>query len=487
MQPNKFFYNNIKSVKLNFIKYVIRFALLQFVVTSLTIWYFDNFLVFSTEDKFQLYLNLLSDRDRFLPFIPSSIITIDAVLALIVFLFLVVLYSTKFYTYVNELDFSYEKSYLDEFFNIYLLWNSFLFSAFLIFRFSGLSRGNLLLFTFLVPIILLLFRNSEVLASLLGRSIINENFIAFNLNEESQYRNLRIMSFRKNIGNYSIKNLEQIIEKVDSINKTQNINLVVINMQNEQKLSKNLEKYLININKKVLLIANKKIEFKTQFLYRSENIENKFFVYFNNDIQYGAKFILKRIFDIVLSIFASILLIPLAAAIYIFIAIKNGRPVLIKQNRVGLHGKIFQMYKFRTMKINSHEQRNELQELNEKTGPLFKLDEDPRLIHGAKFLRKYSLDEIPQIINVFKGEMSLVGPRPLFDTDTEMFNTEYMRRLNVIPGMTGLLQINERNADDFETWFKYDVEYIENWSLYLDIKIILKTIPSMFKRSIQGK
>jgi len=83
--------------------------------------------------------------------------------------------------------------------------------------------------------------------------------------------------------------------------------------------------------------------------------------------------------------------------------------------------------------------------------------------------------------------MSLVGPRPLFDTDTEMFNTEYMRRLNVIPGMTGLLQINERNADDFETWFKYDFEYIENWSLYLDIKIILKTIPSMFKRSIQGK
>jgi len=487
MQPNKFFYNNIKSVKLNFIKYVIRFVILQFIVTSLTIWYFDNFLVFSKEDKYQLYLNLLSDRDRFLPFIPTTIIAIDAILALIVFLFLVVLYSTKFYTYVNELDFSYEKSYLDEFFNIYLLWNSFLFSAFLIFRFSGLSRGNLLLFTFVVPIILLFFRNSEVLASLLGRSIINENFISFNLDEESQYRNLRIMSFRKNIGDYSIDDLEQIIEKVDSKNKTQNINLVVINMQNEQKLSKNLEKYLININKKVLLIANNQIEFKTQFLYRSENIENKFFVYFNNDIQYGAKFILKRMFDIVLSTFALILLIPLAAAIYIFIAIKNGRPVLIKQNRVGLHGKIFQMYKFRTMKINSHELRNELQELNEKTGPLFKLDEDPRLIHGAKFLRKYSLDEIPQIINVFKGEMSLVGPRPLFDTDTEMFNTEYMRRLNVIPGMTGLLQINERNADDFETWFKYDFEYIENWSLYLDIKIILKTIPSMFKRSIQGK
>jgi len=474
-------------VKLNFIKYVIRFALLQFVVTSLTIWYFDNFLVFSIEDKYQLYLNLLSDRDRFLPYIPTSIITIDAVLALIVFLFLVVLYSTKFYTYVNELDFSYEKSYLDEFFNIYLLWNSFLFSAFLIFRFSGLSRGNLLLFTFLVPIILLLFRNSEVLASLLGRSIINENFIAFNLNEESQYRNLRIMSFRKNIGNYSIKNLEQIIEKVDSINKTQNINLVVINMKNEQKLSKNLEKYLININKKVLLIANNKIEFKTQFLYRSENIENKFFIYFNNDIQYGAKFILKRIFDIVLSIILIILLSPLLLMISFLIIYVDKAPVVVKQTRVGLHGIKFNMIKFRTMYVDSHQKREELQELNKKTGPLFKIEEDPRIIPALKFLRKYSLDELPQLFNVVKGDMSLVGPRPLFEADTNQFDKNYMRRLNVLPGMTGLLQINERNTDDFKIWYKYDIEYIENWTLYLDFKILLKTFKAVIEKSNAGK
>jgi len=128
-----------------------------------------------------------------------------------------------------------------------------------------------------------------------------------------------------------------------------------------------------------------------------------------------------------------------------------------------------------------------LQELNTKSGPLFKIDNDPRLIPGAVFLRKYSLDELPQIINVLLGRMSLVGPRPLFDSDTKFFDSNYMRRLNVMPGMTGLLQINDRNANDFETWFKYDVEYIENWSLYLDIKIILKTIPSLFIRNIQGK
>lgn len=468
-------------------KYIFRFAFLQSSLTLLSIWYFDNYLIIFQEDKYQFYLDILDDKNRFLPFIPDSLITIDAVLALIIFMFLIVLYSTNFYTYVNELDFSYERKYFDEFLNIYLLWSSFLFSSFLIFRFTELSRGNLLLFTVVVPIYLLLFRNGEIIASILGRSIINENFITFNLNEESFYRNLRIMSFRNNIGNFSIKNMDELIEIVDKINKSQNINLVVLNLQNKKQLSAQLEKYLININKKILLISNNKIEFKNNFLFRSEKIDKKYFVYFNNDIQYGAKYILKRILDILIGLSSLIILLPISIVIYLYIWILNGRPSIIKQSRVGLHGKIFKMYKFRTMKRNSHELRNQLQEMNTKSGPLFKLEKDPRLIKGAEFLRKYSLDEIPQIINVFKGDMSLVGPRPLFDTDTEMFDKEYMRRLNVMPGMTGLLQINERNADDFETWFKYDVEYIENWSLYLDIKIILKTLPSMFNRKVQGK
>ena len=97
-----------------------------------------------------------------------------------------------------------------------------------------------------------------------------------------------------------------------------------------------------------------------------------------------------------------------------------------------------------------------------------------------------SLDEIPQLLNVLRGEMSIVGPRPLFDDDTKMFDTNYMRRLNVMPGITGLLQINERNAVDFETWYRYDIEYIENWSLFLDLEIILKTPFAMFSKKIRG-
>ena len=131
--------------------------------------------------------------------------------------------------------------------------------------------------------------------------------------------------------------------------------------------------------------------------------------------------------------------------------------------------------------------RENLEDLSKGSGPLFKISDDPRLLKGAKFLRRYSIDELPQLINVLKGDMSLVGPRPLFEEDTQMFNEKYMRRLNVLPGLTGLLQINERNTDKFSTWYKYDMEYIDNWSLFLDLKIIFKTPFSMFSSRIQGE
>jgi lipopolysaccharide/colanic/teichoic acid biosynthesis glycosyltransferase len=109
------------------------------------------------------------------------------------------------------------------------------------------------------------------------------------------------------------------------------------------------------------------------------------------------------------------------------------------------------------------------------------------LITGAKFFRRYSIDEIPQFLNVLKGDMSVVGPRPLFPEDSEYFDQHYIRRLNVMPGITGLLQINDRNTDDFDIWYKYDIEYIENWSLIGDFEIILKTPFSLFKSKIIGK
>tara|TARA_B100000212_G_scaffold313651_1_gene266701 strand:- start:356 stop:775 length:420 start_codon:yes stop_codon:yes gene_type:complete len=138
------------------------------------------------------------------------------------------------------------------------------------------------------------------------------------------------------------------------------------------------------------------------------------------------------------------------------------------------------------MRLNSHELRDSLDELNQSDGPLFKIENDPRIINRLEFVRKYSLDELLQFFNVLRGDMSIVGPRPLFDDDTQLFDTKYMRRLNVLPGITGLLQINDRNTSEFETWYKYDIEYIENWSLYLDIKIILKTPFAIFSKKIRG-
>ena len=172
--------------------------------------------------------------------------------------------------------------------------------------------------------------------------------------------------------------------------------------------------------------------------------------------------------------------------LFFYTSIIDGFPFYVKQKRVGLHGEVFNMFKFRTMKKDSHELRASMGELNKSDGPLFKIENDPRILKGLEFARSYSLDELLQFFNVLKGDMSIVGPRPLFDDDTQLFNTKYMRRLNVLPGITGLLQINERNTSEFETWYKYDIEYIENWSLYLDFKIVLKTPFSIFRKKIKG-
>lgn len=472
------------------IKYGIRFVFLQVITTFTLIWYFDNFLIVDSQQKYQIYLSLVDDWERFYPFIPLKYLTIDAVLAFLIFVFLISLYSTNFYTYVNELTYTFRKNYLDEYINIYLFWCTFLFSFFILFRIEGIFRSNLIYLTFLIPLILIIFRNSEIISIFLGRSLFNENYISFNVQENSTLKNLRILSFRNQVKSYSIDtedDLKKIPKLIESINKELELHLVVINLENYTKISEELEEYLIKLNKKVLIIADNEVEFVSNFIYREEKFENYNLVYFNNDIQYGSKFIIKRILDIILAFTGLIVLIPIFIVVSIFISITDGWSPFVYQNRVGLHGKIFKMIKFRTMHQNAHELRDELNSENKNSGPLFKLENDPRIIKGGSFLRKYSIDELPQLLNVIKGDMSLVGPRPLFDTDRQYFDSGYMRRLNVLPGMTGLLQINDRNTDDFDIWFKYDMEYIENWSIYTDLKIIIKTIPFIFRKKIQGK
>jgi lipopolysaccharide/colanic/teichoic acid biosynthesis glycosyltransferase len=472
------------------LKYAIRFIFLQSLIFFTTVWYFDNFIFLSADHKFSIYLNLVEDWERFYSFIPISWITIDALIFVLIFIFLIILYSTKFYTYVNELDFSYENRYLDDYFMLYLLWNSFIFTSLYVFRITGLSRANLVIFSFLVPALLIFFRNSEIISILLGKSVSSENYISFNLDEASNYRNLRILAFRNE--RLSLRSDEEsitdeVIKEVDKLNKLIDVNLVVIRLMKQKLLEPRLEEYLINLNKKVLLITDNELKFNTNFIFRLLEVSSQKIYYFNNDIQYGAKYILKRIFDIIISILLIILFLPLFIASASIIFGRDSSPIVIKQNRIGLHGKMFGMYKFRTMYNNAHKQRDQLKLSSQEDSPLFKLDEDPRIITGLGFLRKYSIDELPQLFNVVKGEMSLVGPRPLFAEDTEYFDKNYMRRLNVLPGMTGLLQINDRNTDDFKIWYKYDLEYIENWNLKLDVEILFKTLRTVFNRRNSGK
>jgi len=473
----------------NYIKYGVRFLILQFILTFFSIFYFDQFLMNEYVDGYLIIINnLLEDRDRFYPFIQNEYIKIDIYIAFFIFIFLVVLYSTKFFTYVNELSFSLDKRFFDEYLNLYLLWTSSLMTFLFIFRFSVVSRFYLFIFTIIVPVILQLFRNTEILSSILGRSVTNEKYVTINLSKDSIFRNLRIMTFRKNLENLvvDLNDDTSIIEAIDSINKSNEINLVVIDLANRNELSVKLEEYLINLNKKILLITNSEINFHSLFISKTVKLGGSNLIYFNNDIQYGSKYIIKRFIDIFMSFVILILLSPVILAISIFILLKDGAPVVIKQNRVGLHGKIFNMYKFRTMYLDSHKKRDSMSDLNKNDKVIFKIENDPRIFKGGEKLRKFSLDELPQLLNVVKGEMSLVGPRPLFEEDTKYFNENYMRRLNVLPGLTGLLQIYERNTSEFEVWYKYDMEYINNWSLSLDLSILFKTPFSILKNNSKG-
>ena len=467
-------------MKLNkLLKYFFRFLILQITLTFFVIFYFDNFLIGSYKEGFDIIIfNLLEDRDRFYSIIPISYLKIDIYLSMFVFLFLIILYSTKFYTYVNELSFKEGKNTLDEFFSLYLLWTSCLFIFVVIFRFHSVSRIYLILLTFFIPIILVFLRNSEAFSTLLGRSPTSENYITFNLSNDSVFRKLRILSLRNPIENFSIDLVEnqfEVMRVIADMNKKININLIVINFENHIELKKEVLDFLVKLNKKVLLVSKNEIIFETYFIFRTEKIADHNLIYFNNDIQYGSKYIIKRVIDILLSLTLIIISFPIFILLAIYITFIDGIPFLIKQERVGLHGKKFNMYKFRTMHKDAHLQRENLKNINERDNILFKIQNDPRLLKNANFIRKFSLDELPQFFNVIKGEMSIVGPRPLFEEDTLQYNSEYLRRLNVLPGITGLLQINERNATSFQTWYEYDLNYIENWSISLDLKIILKT------------
>lgn len=187
----------------------------------------------------------------------------------------------------------------------------------------------------------------------------------------------------------------------------------------------------------------------------------------------------KQVLDFVAAVAALVVLSPLLLLVALIIKISSPGPVLFRQSRAGLNGQPFTMYKFRTMVSNAEQLKHELQILNEMSGPVFKLTKDPRVTPIGRWLRRYSVDEFPQLFNVLRGEMSLVGPRPLPLDEVRRFDdVGHRRRLSVRPGLTCLWQISGRNnVTDFREWVRLDLQYIDNWSFWLDLKIILLTVP----------
>ena len=188
---------------------------------------------------------------------------------------------------------------------------------------------------------------------------------------------------------------------------------------------------------------------------------------------------LKRIMDIVLSTIVLVLLWPLMLAIAIVIKLESPGPVIYPSLRVGKKGRRFVCYKFRTMVSGADELKDNLRRLNQRRGPFFKIADDPRATRLGRFLRKYSLDELPQFWNVLKGDMSLVGPRPHPLDDVERYSPWHRRRLAVKPGLTGLWQVTARADPSFETCMVLDLGYIRSWSLLLDCRILMRTIPAV--------
>jgi lipopolysaccharide/colanic/teichoic acid biosynthesis glycosyltransferase len=191
---------------------------------------------------------------------------------------------------------------------------------------------------------------------------------------------------------------------------------------------------------------------------------------------------LKRLMDIAIGGFLLVLALPIIVCAALAIAIVDRGSPFYTQERVGLNGRLFRMFKLRTMVEGAHEMRGEILHLNEADGPVFKIRNDPRLHPLGAFLRRTSVDELPNLFNVLRGEMSLVGPRPPLPSEVEHYSPYAMRRLTVMPGITCLWQINGRCSVSFDEWMRLDNEYIDTWSPLGDVGLLIRTIPAVIRK-----
>lgn len=207
---------------------------------------------------------------------------------------------------------------------------------------------------------------------------------------------------------------------------------------------------------------------KKQILFREQSQSRKLYEF------------TKRLMDIFCSLGALIVLFPLLLLVSILIKTESEGTVIFSQDRVGKNGETFKMYKFRSMVVNAEELKEKLMDKNERSGPMFKIKDDPRVTKIGKFIRRTSIDELPQLINILKGHMSVVGPRPSLPSEVEQFEDWMMERMNVRPGLTCYWQVSGRNDIQFKEWMKLDIRYVRERNIIVDMKLILKTFSILF-------
>ena len=291
-------------------------------------------------------------------------------------------------------------------------------------------------------------------------------FILITLFNRSVEKNLdeKFFTFDKDLSlsnkNYIYSNLSQFpsefIEQISSLMKDDQVRGLILTKKDIDSLSFT---QLIDISNFFGFDIYQLETDKLKTLHRSDSL-NK---------------LIKNIEDVILLTFLGPLSVLIITVTSILVLLIDGLPIFYKQDRVGLNGRYFKIYKFRTMKDIDLD-KSELEKLNERSKVVFKAKNDPRITKFGNFLRKSSLDELPQIINVLKNEMSFIGPRPPIIDEVKQYELKHLKRISVKPGITGLWQVSLRQDNDFDRWVAKDIEYIENWSLWLDIKIILKTV-----------
>jgi exopolysaccharide biosynthesis polyprenyl glycosylphosphotransferase len=277
------------------------------------------------------------------------------------------------------------------------------------------------------------------------------------------------------IESYDILNNEAI-SKLDSLSKEASIDEIILadpyaDRKEVNKLVNFCDTHHIVYRYAASILETKIINFEVDTIAGIPMIEIK------GTLLDGWGRIWKRIFDIVSSFIGLLILIPIYLIVGLIIKLDTKGPILVKLNRVGSKNKVFGLYKFRSMVVGAAQMKKNLMEYNEREdGPLFKMKDDPRITKVGKFIRKTSIDELPNLINVFKGEMSLVGPRAHEPGEVQNYRDKYMKLLSIKPGVTGMAQVSGRSDLKFKEEVRLDIYYIENWSLMMDFRILLKTI-----------